>query len=368
MVKAVLATLLGAFLTGVSIAPVAHSETFTAQLVAQAPQTLLGGNKYESFPYVVRSARGGLVGVFSVSEDHGYQTVHTLGTMASGGGWSFVPLFDQRQLSPAARAALLSVLDDGETVLLKAWWFKREGGNIRWLRSEVQEGDISLWGKPLFLGNLILRPGYTTRTEARGVAQTQDQRAVLLESTDGGQRWRVRSTILQQPGRRFTEAAIVQVGQRSLLAVVREQIVGQGGRRPQRLHVLRSDNEGLSWVPQQYGGVELSGTQPELLRLRSGPLVFCAGDRSGASGLNRSGAPTNAADATGIHCYSSADDGRSWRDSGMMARSISTDTGQPQIIELSDRRVLLVYYLRRSDARRADVEQIVVPERTLLGQ
>lgn len=341
--------------------PVKSAEVDTqSQPATGQPRTLLGSEKYEAFPYVVMSTGGDLVGLFSVGEGHGHRTTHVLGTMRSGGDWNFVVAFERGQMTPDAKAALLSVLGDGETVLLKAWWIKRAGNEVHWIRSEVQEPNVSLWGKPLSLDNRILRPGFTSRGP--------EQRAVLMESLDGGRRWHIRSMILEQPGRRFTEAAIIGTGGRNLLAIVREQDASGPGQRPRRLHVLRSGDGGLSWSsPEKSGGAQLSGTQPELLRLKSGAIVFCAGDRTGASGLSRSGTPTDAHDATGIHCYSSTDNGSSWHDSGMMARSISTDAGQPQLIELADQRILMVYYVRRSDDRLADVEQVIVPERTLLG-
>jgi hypothetical protein len=122
-------------------------------------------------------------------------------------------------------------------------------------------------------GTLLLA-GYGRHTE-------ESSRVVLLQSSDGGAHWGLRSTIGYLPGSDATEPAVLRLGGGQYLAVFRVQ-----DPRADRLLQTTSEDGGLSWAPARPLSSLRYGVSPDLLRLASGDVLLAYGARpaEGASG------------------------------------------------------------------------------------
>lgn len=157
--------------------------------------------------------------------------------------------------------------------------------------------------------------------------------SVMLRSTDNGKTWKYYSTIASDPGGKlgkFVEPGIVRTNTGRIIAGLRNHADENA------IWMTYSDDDGKTWVPPFK--TEMIGHPVDLIQLSDGRIMATYGVRTGAGRHTEPG---------GIRACFSSDNGETWNiETEVRLRSdfINWDTGYPESIEMSDGRVMTVYY------------------------
>jgi sialidase-1 len=159
---------------------------------------------------------------------------------------------------------------------------------------------------------------------------SNDRASVMLRSTDKGKTWKYLSTIADDPGGKlggFLEPGIVRTKTGRIIAAMRNH--GPDGA----IWVTHSDDGGKSWAQAQK--TAMIGHPVDLIQLSDGRVMATYGIR-----------PEHALPG-GIRACFSRDNGQTWdiRNEVQLRNDfVNWDVGYPESLELSDGRVLTVYY------------------------
>ena len=150
-------------------------------------------------------------------------------------------------------------------------------------------------------------------------------------STDGGYTWERRGKY-EKPAElswdHFHEPHVIELDNGTLLGMIRAQ--GDGVYHRFTICQTESTDGGRTW--SVWRCLNISGSPPHLLRLRSGALICSYGRRE---------APF------GERALVSYDNGKTWEDDVIIDdRSPNDDLGYPASVELADGSILTVYYQR----------------------
>ncbi|WP_409345698.1 sialidase family protein [Paenibacillus sp. MBLB4367] len=292
-------------------------------------------NVYNAFPDL-RKIGGSLVGIYSTGAGHANSDGQMMARSDDGGHtWQTKRFFDNATLAydPSLLDGLLAV---GDIIVFKNFSVKKNvSGYSCASHGTVSNGSVkyALWGQPIRHGGILLRTGY-------GVNGT-DTETALLQSVDGGLTWSFRSLIARVAGRKFSEAALIECADGSVLSVIRED----GFNKSRFMVWTRSVDGGTIWSsPVQFDFRHINGTQPFLIRLSNNSLLLMAGDRVGASGLNSIGIDHTGQQITGISCWKSTDNGNTWTYRTMIDAMWSTDGGQPVAVQTEDGKIACLFY------------------------
>ena len=153
--------------------------------------------------------------------------------------------------------------------------------------------------------------------------------AVLLRSTDNGSNWSYFSTIADDPGGKlghFEEPGLLRLRSGVLLAAMRNN--------SGNIWTAKSTDGGKTWSDPKM--TPMVGHPADLMQMRDGRVVCTYGMREPYHG-----APG------GIRASISKDDGETWNlseDIQIRNDFLNWDVGYPESLELSDGRILSVYY------------------------
>jgi len=301
-------------------------------------------SQYEAFP-AQQIINGYIVVTFSDGDAHADSDRQIMCRKAvsdmydTSAAWSRV-VFYEDDSATYDLTLLDDILTDGETVTFKAWVVEKSGGvtSGQIVNSVVVsgysdpdiDGTYALWSPVREYSGSYYRTGY--RTDAAG------WNTVLFESADQVS-WAVKGVIAQGHGSslEYNEADIVETTTGNYLAVVREET---GAGRP--LYTTTSSDL-ITWSAPTLSS-DFEGTQPCLLKQTDGDIFLAVGDRTQQTGFDAGGFPTSYVDTTGIQIYLSEDNAVSWSSGTMLAKSWSTDCGQPVLAEPTANVVSVVYY------------------------
>jgi hypothetical protein len=177
---------------------------------------------------------------------------------------------------------------------------------------------------------------------------------VLLSSTNKGETWSYVSTIFRaSDSRLYSEADIVNTSGTNWLAIVREETGTDN-----RLYKATSTDNGATWsAASLLTAADISGRQPNLIKMSDGSIILSTGDRVGSSGYNN-GPILAGADITGISIWRSTDSGSTWTFRTNIAGIASTDGGQPYTNEIDTNRINIVYYAAQSYFAKPSIESV----------
>lgn len=296
-------------------------------------------DRYLAFPFLVKHGSY-LVAIYSNSDSHAAGTSQVMIRSDDGGDtWSSV-LFYDNDTGTFDTSLLDSVLAEGESIVLKVYTATKSGGSISVsTTSTVVEGadTYALWSVPKDSGGGVLyRTGYKTPL-------TGGTKVALFESSDNGITWTYKSEIASDVSLLFTEADIVNTTGTTWIAVIREDS-GTGNN----LYEAKSTDNGATWLP--YSLLDgASGRQPNLQKTNGGAIILLTGRRSGSSGFTPDGFQvTHSAPTTGVYASRRSNDGLSWSSGIRLCPMFSTDGGQPMAQEVSNDRLLTLFYSRKS--------------------
>lgn len=157
--------------------------------------------------------------------------------------------------------------------------------------------------------------------------------AVMLRSTDKGNKWKYYSTIASDPGGKlgkFVEPGIVRTETGRIIAGLRNHADENA------IWMTYSDDDGKTWVPPFK--TEMIGHPTDLIQLSDGRIMATYGVRTGAGRHTEPG---------GIRACFSSDNGKTWdADTEVTLRQdfSNWDIGYPESLEMPDGRVMTVYY------------------------
>ncbi len=148
----------------------------------------------------------------------------------------------------------------------------------------------------------------------------------MFRSDDDGKTWKQMATISEL----HNETALFHLGAGKWLAAARSSGVPYGAN--QRLDLLRSDDDGVTWRLIQ--PISETGQVPgHLRRLRDGRLLLSYGNRI--------------AGQFGVVIKTSSDDGVTWSEPAPLVGDLTTsDCGYPSSVELARGEILTAYYAR----------------------
>ena len=155
--------------------------------------------------------------------------------------------------------------------------------------------------------------------------------AVMIRSTDHGKSWKYHATMASDPGGKlggFMEPGIVRTNTGRIVTGLRNHATDHA------IHVTYSDDDGKTWVPVKK--TAMIGHPVDLIQLKDGRLMATYGIRPG-----RHTTPG------GIRACFSSDNGETWdiRTEVPIRNDFPNwDIGYPESLQLTDGRVLTVYY------------------------
>ena len=247
-------------------------------------------------------------------------------TLAKAAGWPE----DRLRAWQAAHGRL----DDAtRRAQLGQWMIRSEDGGLTWSARYP-----SLVNSPH--GPIALADG---RLLYAGKALWTGERNLICESTDDGRTWRELAEVPTRPGddakEGYHELHAVETGDGRLLVQIRNHSQADAGETLQ----CESADGGKTWtVPKPIG---VWGLPSHLLRLRDGRLLMTYGHRRAPFG--------NQARLSGDH-------GRSWSEPMVVSGDgPSGDLGYPSTVELSDGRLLSVWYEVRPGSPKAVLRQAI---------
>lgn len=296
-------------------------------------------DRYLAFPFLVKHGSY-LVAIYSNSDSHAAGTSQVMIRSDDGGDtWSSV-LFYDNDTGTFDTSLLDLVLAEGESIVLKVYTATKSGGSISVsTTSTVVEGadTYALWSVPKDAGGGVLyRTGYKTPL-------TGGTKVALFESSDNGITWTYKSEIASDVSLLFTEADIVNTTGATWIAVIRED-----SGPSNNLYGCSSTDGGATWSsPTAISGP--TGRQPNLQKTNDGAIILSTGRRAGTSGFTSDGfQAAYSAPTTGIYSFRSADGGSTWSSGIRLCPMFSTDGGQPMAQEVSNDRLLTLFYSRKS--------------------
>lgn len=153
----------------------------------------------------------------------------------------------------------------------------------------------------------------------------------LLASTDEGETWNDRSAIAADPNITFNETSLVQTRRGDLVAFIRTE------RPNEHAAIARSTDGGKSFSWQDLG---FHAVPLQAARLQDGRILLVYGYRQKPYGVRARLLNEDASDAATAPEFIIRDDAGTW------------DVGYPWAVQLSDGRVLVVYYINIADGPR----------------
>ena len=235
-----------------------------------------------------------------------------------------------------ARGAFIRSTDGGRT-----WW--PCGPNLE-MSFISATGRGFCYGKVQELaGGALVVPFYGTPAERTGELQ---RILAIVRSDDGGRSWREYSFISTDPSSplRPSETDLLRVADGRLLAVVRANAA-------KRLYRAWSADDGLSW--SELEPTPMPGQSPALLALESGAILCAYRERT--------------AEAFGLGCAVSRDDGATWQVLGSLYAGDSADCAYPSLVRLPDGNVHCVFYTspqQTADGPNSEIRSLIMADRT----
>lgn len=209
----------------------------------------------------------------------------------------------------------------GNAEVLPAWVCRSADGGRTWSIDKAAMPERPSPGMTRFIpfGDVLVGgDGALYATAYAGDGQGKDTN-YFLRSADDGRTWTLRATIGADD---FNETALLHLGGGRWLAAARTA-------KLQHLHLFRSDDEGITWRPDQI--LSLPRQIPaHLLRLADGRLLLTYGMRCPAH--------------FGVAARISADDGETWSIPLMLVQYPDADGGYPASVQTADGRVVTAFY------------------------
>lgn len=306
---------------------------------------IIYNENYDAFPYVTKIGNS-IVGIFSTGVGHGASSKQVM-FRSDDNGLTFTTTDFFVKSGKVFNFDLISdLLAEGEAINLKIWHVKKSSGILTATNTSIIDG-YSVWSKPKTSGSSLYRTGYNS-----------DRQTALLESFDDGATWAVKSIIAPKTsGKRFSEADIVNTYSDNWVAYIRED-----KSKDNNLYRSTSTNNGNTWsTPTAVNPRLINGRQPNLTKLDDGSIILVTGDRTGNSGYaSGSGNIVYGNDTTGITIFRSTNNGKTWSLRKRVSPIYSTDGGQPSVVDLSNGKIFIVWYARKTTKGKPSINSCTI--------
>lgn len=265
---------------------------------------------------------------------------------------------------------------------------RSDDGGATWTNDVPVDIDFAwpaAYGQIMEIDDVLLWPVWGRRRA------TERWRSALLDSSDGGLTWSVKSTIGYDPEARlegdyvaygntdrgeadeifdpefrphdptdgFTETSVCQLGDGRLFAILRQQ--GVGGDRTLAMFRSWSSDGGSSWTP--YEPIGFSGMSPALHRLDDDSLLL----------VTRRHVPVGSDETPGVEARIGSADGTSWSDVTLLEDPYGTvltseyQCGYPAIVPHDGGVRVFFYSYRPHEGRYIAWNQIAVETTSPVG-
>src|SRR3990167_2127229 len=212
------------------------------------------------------------------------------------------------------------------------------------------------WGSPIVIsnpltgwifpyGNIIELPDSTLLLSVYGKNTGETTKSLLMQSTDAGATWSLKSTIANDAANNYNETDVLRLDANNYLAVIRRTA------SPDNVYKVTSSDGGNTWGSPT---LLFEGVSPDLVELNNGDILLCVGDRSGTEG---------------IRCQISQNDGLTWSNGTMIFTGPAGQTsngGYPASFQLSNGNIFTTYYHLISGAN-TDVSRTIYSEDYILN-
>ncbi len=305
--------------------------TFHGDLPGPKIRPVDADGEYNAGPGLVQFEDGTLAATYRKGSAHISDDGRLFLARSIDGGetWSSSLIFDNPSIDDRVDLGLTELADG--TLMQPFYQFDSSGVTGSFILTSTDRGYS--WSAPIPItnplggwiavyGQIIELPEGMLLLPAYGANVGEFMRSLLLQSSDRGATWSLRSTIAYDGGRHYNEASVIQLNANDYLAVVR------GDLNPTKLYRTVSHDGGLTWSsPTPFG----YGASPNLIRLNQSTLVLTAADRDGI---------------TGIRAQVSTDNGDTWSypiviDRGNLSQ---TDLGYPATVAVGKTEFLALYY------------------------
>lgn len=322
--------------------------TFGSELPAPTPSVIDADGQHNAFPGLVRLADGTLVATYRKASAHVSSDGRIMLARSTDGGqsWSTTLIYDDPTIDDRVDLGLTR-LSDGTLIQP---FYKHTGGSVQGSYILKSTDGGYAWNTPIPISNPLNRwmAVYGQVIEladgrlllpAYGKNDSEPTRTMLLESSDRGDTWSLKSTIAYLDHQLlYTEGTVIQLNETSFMAIVR----ADGSIT--KLYKTVSNDVGNTWsVPTFFA----NGASPNLTRINETTLLYMAADRVGI---------------TGINARISTDNGTTWSKPVTLDRGneYSTDLGYPAPIVMADGSFMVAYY-KNHEIRtfRLSLEQII---------
>lgn len=304
-------------------------ERVYAERTEAARIVVYAGPRHDAFPGLELLGSGEFVVAFRIGSGH----VSRDGRIALAraptpeGPWSTSTIFDDRRRDDRTNLGLTE-LSDGTLLLpffqhngrrpVGAFVLRSRDRGRTWRRSAAIETSILDW--VAVFGRVVEGPRGGLLLPAYGMRRGR-WKSVLFRSTDRGRTWRFWS-ILRSGSIHLTETSVIRLGRSRYLALSR------GGADLRTIYELSSNDGARTWSRPTILFDE--GVAPDVIRLASGALLACVGDRNGTAG---------------VRCHLSHDRGETWSEGTFVFKGeFSWDGGYSSSVQLGDGRLFTAFY------------------------
>ncbi|OGD83020.1 hypothetical protein A2775_01040 [Candidatus Curtissbacteria bacterium RIFCSPHIGHO2_01_FULL_39_57] len=328
--------------------------TFTTSTSSPSAGDIYTQSTYDAFPGAELLSNGDLVVAFRTGSQHVSTDGKLILARSTDGGtvWSTTTAYDDITIDDRTNLGLTQISDG--TLILP---FVQHNGTDPTTAFVIKSTDNGqTWGSPIVISNpltgwifpygkIIELPDSTLLLSVYGKNTGETTKSLLMQSTDAGATWSLKSTIANDAANNYNETDVLRLDANNYLAVIRRTA------SPDNVYKVTSSDGGNTWGSPT---LLFEGVSPDLVELNNGDILLCVGDRSGTEG---------------IRCQISQNDGLTWSNGTMIFTGPAGQTsngGYPASFQLSNGNIFTTYYHLISGAN-TDVSRTIYSEDYILN-
>jgi len=316
-------------------------------------QGTVDSTQYSAFPVSIKLANGDVLVCYTTGASHSGNDQKTVCSRSTDGGVTYTSpttIWDTTNKVDGPSSGLqlangdiviglqISDINDATTTTTNILRSTDDGST--WQNPVLVTNPLTSWLTPF--GTILQLSNGNLLMTAYGKNTGETTRSILLQSTDNGATWTLKSTIAYNASKNYSETSIVQIDSNNYVAAIREDFAAYPY---QRMHLATSSDGGNTWTtPTAFLALEAGATSPNLLKLSNGHLVLTYGVRSYFAWM-----------LAGIFATTSSDNGTTWgsiyqlfspNESSSIAGAgrYTSDIGYPSSIQLPSGKIVTSYY------------------------